>query len=128
MEDNFIIECRYEHWTKNGKEFCSWYVFDSTGYTEKEAKQKIEEQKKEFDYIDVKTKLKHEYRLTPYCEYLERLQQINKEVASLKKKQEKYYQSKEYKELLKKKRIAAKERKEKQKLYEEMKNGQDSKS
>lgn len=116
--ENFIIESRYEYWTNQGKEFSNWFVLDSGKYSEKDGNEKIQNIKKTFADIDKKTKLKHEYRLLNYNEYLKAQKNLDKTVENLQKHQEKYYQSKEYKELCKKKRVSAKERKEKQKQYE----------
>lgn len=116
--ENFIIESRYEYWTNQGKEFSNWFVLDSGKYSEKDGNEKIQNIKKTFADIDKKTKLKHEYRLSNYNEYLKAQKILDKTVENLQKHQEKYYQSKEYKELCKKKRVSAKERKEKQKQYE----------
>lgn len=117
--EKFIIESRFEIWTNSGKSWSDWFVIDSDGISEKDAKNKIKSIKKTFEDIDKKTKLKHEYRLSNYNEYLKAQKNLGKTVENLQKHQEKYYQSKEYKELCKKKRVSAKERKEKQKQYEE---------
>ena len=117
MEKNFIIECRYEIFGKNGKEFIPWFTCDAHPMSEEEAKNKIKQIKNDFGYIDVKTKLKHEYRLADYNEYLKQIQQLKENNERLTEKQKAYFQSEEYKELCKKKRQSAKERKEKQKKY-----------
>ena len=119
MEEKFVIECRYETWGTNGKEYVKWFVHDSSPVTKSIGEQKIKDAKEAFGYIDKRTKLKHEYRLVSYAEYLKQQnEQIekNKEIA---KKQAEYYKSSEYKELQKKKRQAAKELKEHQKAYNE---------
>lgn len=117
MEKKFVIECRYEKWTNTGKEFSKWFIHESEPLTEDNAKKIIKEDKERFGYIDQKTKLKHEYRLKSYDEYLKELEDIKEHNAGLEENQKKYFASKEYKELCKKKRQSAKERKEKQKKY-----------
>ena len=118
MEDKFIIEIRYEYNSNNGKVFTNWFPMNtSTQYSEKEGKEFIKEYKKEFEYIDRKTKLKHEYRLKSYNEYQDECNKRDKEVKLLKKKQEEYYKSDAYKELQRKKRKSNKELKEHQKQY-----------
>lgn len=117
MENKFVIESRYECWTSKGKTFCNWYVLNSTPLTEKEANGYISQSKKSFKFIDDKTKLKHEYRLKSYEEYENEIKTLYSEIKKMNKAQEKYLKSDEYKELQKKKRQAAKERKERQKKY-----------
>ena len=118
MEQNsFIIECRYEIFTIEGKKFINWFVYDSTPRTETEALNKIKEIKKNLNFIDNKTKLSHEYRICEYQEYLNRLNALKETIKENKERFNEYLKSSEYKELLKKKRISAKERKEKQQKY-----------
>ena len=118
MEDKFIIEIRYEYNSVNGKVFTNWFPMNtSMQFSENEGKAFIKEYKKDFEYIDRKTKLKHEYRLKSYNEYLDECKKRDKEVKILKKKQEEYYKSDAYKELQKKKRQSNKELKEHQKQY-----------
>ena len=115
----YLVECRYECRTPNGKEFTKWFVKGNTPMTEQEANDKIKEFKTNFEYIDKKTKLKHEYRLKDYQEYLSEREQEQKEINENKKHQEEYYKSDAYKELQKKKRQASKELKERQRIYQE---------
>lgn len=117
MENQFVIEARYETFTPTGKKFIDWFVFDITPRSEKETKDEIKSIKKSFSYIDSKTKLKHEYRLKSYTEYENEYKQLKENVKKLEKRQKEYYKSAEYKELQKKKRITNKELKERQKKY-----------
>lgn len=117
MEKQYIIECRYETWTSEGKKFIDWFVYNSSPVTEDEAKTIIKKTKDNFVFIDQKTKLKHEYRLKEYNEYINETKIRKKELEKLAKHQEEYFKSNEYKELQKKKRQSAKERKEHQKKY-----------
>ena len=116
--DKFVIECRYEIWTINGKKFNDWYVWHSAPVTEQEGNEIINNAKTEFEYIDKKTKLAHEYRLSSYNEYLKKRNELNKYITKNSKRQEAYLKSDKYKELQKKKRQAAKDRKERKQLYE----------
>lgn len=113
----FVIECRYEIFTKQGKDFTKWFVYDSTKRTKDESETYIKEIQKDFGFIDTKTKLKHEYRLLSYTEYVNRIENLKDNVKVLEEKQKEYLKSDEYKELCRKKRISAKERKENQKKY-----------
>lgn len=115
----YIIECRYECWTPRGKEFTKWFNKGCNPMTEQEAKDKIKEFKTNFEYVDKKTKLKHEYQLKDYQEYLKEKEKEQEEIEKYKKHQEEYYKSLEYKELQKKKRQANKELKERQRIYQE---------
>ena len=115
----YIIECRYECWTPQGKQFTKWFNKVINPMTEQEAKDKIKEFKTNFEYVDKKTKLKHEYHLKDYQEYLLEREQEQKEIKEHKKHQEEYYKSDIYKELQKKKRQSSKELKERQRKYQE---------
>lgn len=113
----FVIQCRYERRASEGVSFCDWYVCDSTPCSQEEAKQKIKELKESSQFIDKKTKLKHEFRQYSYDDYVKDMSKIRKEAAESMQKSKEYYASAEYKELLKKKRQSAKEQKERQKKY-----------
>ena len=117
MENKYIILSRYEVWTSHGKDWTKWFVYNTTPMSEKEANEVIKNTKKDFDFIDQKTKLKHEYMLKDNEEYLNEQKEMVKHLEEVNKKQAEYYKSDEYKELQKKKRQAAKERKERQKKY-----------
>ena len=117
MEQKFIILSRYECWKSGGKTFCDWFVKDNTPMTKEEAESTIEEMKNLYNYIDKKTKLKHEYKLQSYDEYMKNDSKLQKVIEENKKQNAEYYKSAEYKELQKKKRLAKKELKEKQKKY-----------
>ena len=118
MADQFVVLTRYEIWKSGGvKDFCPWFVLNGTPRTEKEAKVFIEETKKRYADIDKKTKLKHEYQLQSYGDYLNETEIQKKTIDEACARNEAYYKSDAYKELLKKKRQAAKERKERQKKY-----------
>jgi len=117
MENKFIIECRYEHWTSEGKVFCNWYAWQTTPMSENEANEYIKQYKKDFKFIDDKTKLKHEYRLKPLEEYESEMKALEKTIKKAVEANIEYLNSDAYKELQKKKRQSAKERKERQKKY-----------
>lgn len=117
MENKYIILSRYEVWTSHGKDWTKWFAYNTTSMSEKEANEVIKNTKKDFDFIDQKTKLKHEYMLKDNEEYLNEQKEMIKHVEEVNKKQAEYYKSDEYKELQKKKRQSAKERKERQKKY-----------
>lgn len=117
MENKYIILSRYEVWTSHGKDWTKWFAYNTIPMSEKEANEVIKTTKKDFDFIDQKTKLKHEYMLKDNEEYLNEQKEMIKHLEEVNKKQAEYYKSDEYKELQKKKRQAAKERKERQKKY-----------
>ena len=117
MENKFIIECRYEHWTQEGKVFCNWYAWQTTPMSENEANEYIKQYKKDFKFIDDKTKLKHEYRLKPLEEYESEMKALEEIIKKAVEANIEYLGSDAYKELQKKKRKSAKERKECQKKY-----------
>lgn len=118
MSNQFIVLTRYEIWKNNqGKVFCPWFVLSSSPRTENEAKEFINETKKRYADIDKKTKLKHEYKLQSYEDYLNEKETQKKIIEEANARNEAYYKSDAYKELQKKKRQAIKERKERQKKY-----------
>lgn len=118
MSNQFVVLTRYEIWKAGPvRDFCPWFVLNSTPRTEKEAKEFIAETKKRYADIDKKTKLKHEYQLQSYTDYLNEKEKQKKTIDEANARNEAYYKSDAYKELLKKKRQAAKERKERQKKY-----------
>lgn len=117
MENKFIIECRYEHWNLEGKVFCNWYAYQTIPMTENEANEYINQCKKDFKFIDDKTKLNHEYRLKSFKEYESEMKALDEDLKRMTKANKEYLKSDAYKELQKKKRQSAKERKERQKKY-----------
>ena len=58
----YTIFCRYEYWTKNGKEFTQFFKFDNEYNTEEEVKNRIKELKEFSKQTDKVTKCKHEYK------------------------------------------------------------------
>ena len=58
----YAIFCRYEHWTKNGKEFTKFFKFDNEYKNESEAKAHIKELYEFSKQTDKATKCKHEYK------------------------------------------------------------------
>ena len=58
----YAIFCRYEHWSKNGKEFTDFFKFDKLYNTEEEVKTRIKELKEFSKQTDKVTKCKHEYK------------------------------------------------------------------
>jgi hypothetical protein len=119
MKDSFVIECRYEIWTSTGKGWSNWFILKSDQMSKDEANDYITETRNAFDFIDKKTKLKHEYRLKSYNEYANEMNDLLAEIEESSKKQAAYYKSAEYKELQCKKRQYTKELKERQKKYRE---------
>ena len=117
MEKKYIIQCRYESFGINGKEFIPWFNWRNTPVTESEGNELIKETQKNFGYIDQKTKLKHEYRLKSYEEFIKEQEELENRLKIANEKREAYLKSDEYKELQKKKRQSAKERKERQKKF-----------
>ena len=118
MEKQYVVYTRYECW-KSGpvKDFCNWFVLKNTPMTESEAKEYIKNIKVIYGEIDKKTKLKHEYKIVDYQEYLDERNKMMANNKVLNKKNEEYYKSDAYKELKKKKYKASKELKERQKKY-----------
>ena len=117
MKNKYVIICRYECWTRNGKEFTEWFVYRRDPLTKLEAEKIIKEYKKNCSDIDKKTKLKHEFALKEYDEYIKEQEEIKNKINKVSKEQEEYYKSDVYKELQKKKRKSNKELKEKQRIY-----------
>ena len=110
---------RYEVWTSDGKTFIPWFAHITIPMSESEANAIIKQTKKDFGFIDQKTKLKHEYMIKSYDEYIHEQNEMKEKLVEAQKKHDEYLKSPEYKELQKKKRQAAKERKERQKKYAE---------
>jgi len=119
MENKFIVMARYEAWTSEGKQFIKWFVQNAKPMSEEEAKDYIKNVKSNFDFIDKKTKLKHEYKLYDYNEYLKEQEELQNYIKELNERTKAYYKSDEYKLLQRKKRQAAKERKVKQEKYKQ---------
>lgn len=119
MENKYIIICRYECWTRTGKEFTDWFAYKRDPMSKSEAEESLKECKKNCSDIDKRTKLKHEFDLKLYDEYVKEQNEIMENVKKISKEQEEYYKSDAYKELQKKKRQANKELKERQRIYNE---------
>ena len=117
MGNKFIVLSRYETWTSCGKQFTKWFVINTEPLDKKKANEYIKNQKINFGFIDKKTKMKHEYKLQDYNEYCKEQEEFKKYVQDLNEKTEAYYKSDEFKQLQKKKRQAAKERKIRQEKY-----------
>lgn len=117
MEKKYIILARYEIWTSHGKDWTKWFAYNTTPMSENEANEVIKTVKKDFGFIDEKIKLKHDYMIKNYEEYINEQNEIKQRIEEANKRQAEYYKSAEYKEFLKKKRQSAKELKEKQKKY-----------
>ena len=58
----YAIFCRYEYWSKNGKEFTNFFKFDNEYQTEDEVKARIKVLKEFSNQTDKVTKCKHEYK------------------------------------------------------------------
>ena len=117
MDKKYVIMCRYEHWSNEGKVWTKWFVKNSTPYSKEEVQSIIKEINDNFAFIDKKTHLKHEYNIKDYDEYVKEQENLIKHTKELAKATEEYKKSDEYKELQKKKRQSTKERKERQKKY-----------
>ena len=114
----YIIKARYEYLSlSEGKRFTDWFVFDSTPADENTANEKIKELKKEYGYIDKQTKLKHEYMLYSYDAYLSDIEHANERIRQQTIENANYFKSDEYKELQKRKRKEARERKQRKNEY-----------
>lgn len=113
----YIVYSRYEHYLSTGKTWTDWFAVDEKPRTESEAKEYLKSVKEDYKYIDKKTKLKHEFKLGDYDEYMKNREELMKSNEDLKAKQEEYYKSDEYKKLLKSKKQSAKELKAKQQKY-----------
>ena len=61
----YTIWTRYEHWTKNGKEFTSWFLRYRNSFfdTKKDAIIEMKRQKTFSNPTDKVVKLKHEYEI-----------------------------------------------------------------
>ena len=117
--EKFVVLSRYEAWTSSGKQFTKWFVINTNPLDEETATEYIKNQKINFDFIDKKTKLKHEYKLQDYNEYLKEQEELINRVKELNEKSKAYYKSDEYKQLQKQKRQAAKERKARPEKYKQ---------
>ena len=113
----YIVECRYEIYLSTGKSWTNWFVYDSTPMDKDKANVVIKDAKSRFSFIDHKTKMKHEYALKEYDTYVTEQNERVKLAEEISKRYKEYLKSDEYKELLRKKRKAAKEHKERQKKY-----------
>lgn len=120
IKEQYIVICRYEHMTTEGKQFTKWFVEDGTPRELDDAKQKIKKLKSDCKDIDNKTKLKHEYDVKLYSEHLKELEDIKNRASEAARKYEEYKKSDEYKAIQKRKRQQAKEAKERQKRYAEL--------
>ena len=113
--NKYIIESRYEYRSNNGIKFTNWYVHDSNPLDKDEANEKINQLINDSKFMTKKTKLKYEFRLANYNDYIKHLEDI---ITQNKKSQEAYQEyihSDTYKEIQKKQRQHRKELKEKQK-------------
>ena len=117
MEKFYIIICRYEYVSFSGKKYSNWFVHNLEKQSKDKALEEIKQLKTSVKDIDRKTKLKHEYDIKLYDEYINEFNKNLQELEQIKKRQQEYFKSNEYKELQKKKRIAKKELKERQKKY-----------
>ena len=86
MEGKYIVICRYETYNSTGKIWGKWYNKRRKPLSKGECLEVIAQLRKEFEYIDRKTKLRHEYSIKPYREYLKELEEIKKIVENAKKK------------------------------------------
>lgn len=119
MKNKVIVLSRYEYLTSNGKQFTKWFVQNINPMTENEAKEYIKNQKINSEFIDKKTKLKHEYTTKSYDEHIKEQDELKSHIKELIEKNKAYYKSDEYKQIQKQKRQAAKERKAKQEKYKQ---------
>ena len=69
--DKYYIYCRYEMFTKFGKQFCKWYMNSCIGYsTIEEAKNKISQLKQDCLHTEKITKLKYQFDIQKIDEML----------------------------------------------------------
>lgn len=59
----YKIYCRYEIWTKLGKDYCNWFPLSNIYNSKEEAKKEIKNITSKFNYIDKATGLKHIYEI-----------------------------------------------------------------
>lgn len=117
MSKKFIIKKRYEYFSSEGKRFTDWFTYDATPVDEKIGNERIKQAKNEFKDIERITKLKHEYQLFDYDEHVRLEDECKKQIAEKQASEHEYLQSDEYRELQKRKRAEARERKSRQKQY-----------
>ena len=89
MENKFVVLSRYETWTLSGKQFTKWFAINTNPLNEEKANEYIQNQKVNFEFIDKKTKLKHEYKLQDYNEYCKEQEELKKYAQDLKKRKDK---------------------------------------
>ena len=116
----YIIKQRYQYWGNNGIQWTDWYVGIVTPLDEKDAKDKIKELINFSKEIDKRTKLKHEFMMYDYKQYQQDVAKQIEDAAKALESEKEYRKSQEYKDLLKRKRAEAKERKERQAEYIKM--------
>lgn len=119
-DNKYVIECRYEYIALHGeKKFSSWFVIDATYRDSIDVDNEIKNLLSNSKDIDKKTKLIHEYRKLDVSKYEQYINDINKSILEQKEKQDQYYKSNEYKELVKKKNESRKLRNQKKIEYEQ---------
>jgi len=60
--DKFYIYCRYEHWTKDGKQFTKWFKYLERSFSvEKEANEAIRDYKRDVAKTSKTMKIKYEF-------------------------------------------------------------------
>ena len=111
---------RYEYRGENGIQFTDWFKGDTGEMTKSDAEKYIKETKKEFNDIDKKTHLKHEYKLITVDEWNDICHELQKQIDEFKERDEAYFASDEWKELKHKKYVSRKERKKHQEEYNKM--------
>lgn len=119
MENKVIVLSRYEYWASGCKQFTKWFAQNINPMNENEAEEYIKNQKINSEFIDKKTKLKHEYTTKSYDEYINEQYELKNHIKELTEKNKAYYKSNEFKQLQKMKRQAAKERKNRQEKYKQ---------
>lgn len=69
--DKYYIYCRYEMFTKTGKQFCKWYMYSCNGFQSiEEAKSRVKQIKEDCKNVERVTKLKYQFDIQKIDEML----------------------------------------------------------
>ena len=92
MPKEFVVECRYQHRSREGVVWGKWFVCDNKHFPEADIKNVLKQYKESSANTDKVTKLKHEYRELDadvyeqqYLEFLKRVEEAKKDFATIKK-------------------------------------------
>lgn len=115
---SYIVESRYQYIDYDGIKMTKWFAKDVRPMTEEEAKAAMKHLIEDTKEFDKKTKLKHEFRLGSYEDYIDWVQQSKAKAEKALEDEKAYRKSQEYKDMQKRKRQQAKELKERKEAYE----------